>query len=93
MARRRRAELEQRELIEKLQTALAEVKILSGLISICGWCKSVRTDTGYWQSVEHCVRAHTDATFTHGACPGCAEKINVDILKANSGSENLLPST
>jgi CHASE3 domain sensor protein len=91
MARRRRAEMEQRELIDKLQKALAEVKTLSGLIPICGWCKSVRNDTGYWQSVEHYVKAHTDANFSHGICPNCAEKFKADILKANSGAENLSP--
>jgi CHASE3 domain sensor protein len=90
MARRRRAEMEQRELIEKLKNALAEVKTLSGLIPICGWCKSVRNDTGYWQSVEHYVKAHTDANFTHGICPNCQNKFRSDILKANNGQKNLL---
>ena len=90
MARRRRAEMEQRQLIEKLQNALAEVKTLSGLIPICGWCKSVRNDTGYWQSVEQYVRARTDATFSHGICPVCQEKFRSDILKANSGAKELL---
>jgi CHASE3 domain sensor protein len=82
MAGRRRAEQEQRELIDKLQKALAEVKTLSGLIPICGWCKSVRNDTGYWQSVEQYVRAHTDATFSHGICPACTEKFKADISQA-----------
>jgi CHASE3 domain sensor protein len=91
MARRRRAENEQRELIDKLQKALAEVRTLSGLIPICGWCKSVRNDTGYWQSVEQYVRAHTDATFTHGICPSCQEKFKADIVKANSSPDKSLP--
>ena len=86
MSRRRRAEAEQRELIGRLQKALAEVKTLSGLIPICGWCKNVRNDTGYWQSVEHYVRAHTDATFSHGICPGCQEKFKTEIFKATSDS-------
>lgn len=84
MARRRRAEQEQRELIDRLQKALTDVKTLSGLIPICGWCKSVRNDTGYWQSVEQYVRARTDATFTHGICPNCQEKFKADIFSANS---------
>jgi len=84
MARRRRAESEQRELIERLQKALAEVKTLSGLIPICGWCKSVRSDKGFWQSVEQYVRAHTDANFTHGVCPSCTAKLKVEIEKANA---------
>lgn len=83
MARRRKAEAEQRELIEKLQKALTEVKTLSGLIPICGRCKSVRSDEGFWQSVEHYVRAHTTANFTHGVCPGCTAKLRVEIQKAN----------
>jgi 2-oxoglutarate dehydrogenase complex dehydrogenase (E1) component-like enzyme len=81
MARRRRAETRQRELIEELKNTLAEVKTLSGLIPICGWCKNVRSDTGYWQSVEQYVRAHTDATFTHGLCPACSDKMKADISK------------
>jgi CHASE3 domain sensor protein len=89
MGRRRRAEAEQRELIEKLQTALAEVKTLSGLIPICGWCKQVRSDTGYWQSVEQYVHAHTDATFTHGICPVCQDKFKADIKTHNADETNV----
>jgi len=82
MAHRRRAETKQRELIDELQSSLAEVKTLSGLIPICGWCKSVRSDTGYWQTVEQYVRAHTDVTFSHGMCPSCADKWKKDMTAA-----------
>lgn len=82
MARRRRAETKQRELIDELQKSLAQVKTLSGLIPICGWCKSVRSDTGYWQTVEQYVRAHTSATFSHGMCPSCADKWKQDMSAA-----------
>lgn len=92
MGRRRKAENEQRELISKLQKALAEVKTLSGLVPICGWCKKVRNDTGFWQSVEQYVSLHTDATFSHGMCPECGEKFKAEIFKANSGEKNLIPS-
>jgi CHASE3 domain sensor protein len=79
MTRRRRSEQKQRELIQELQTALAEVKTLSGLIPICGWCKKVRSDEGFWQSVETYVGTHTDATFTHGMCPNCAKQWKTDV--------------
>ncbi|HTJ00190.1 MAG TPA: CHASE3 domain-containing protein, partial [Dongiaceae bacterium] len=59
MGRRRRAEARQNELIAELQNALAEVKTLSGFIPICGWCKKVRSDEGFWQSVEQYVSTHT----------------------------------
>jgi CHASE3 domain sensor protein len=87
MARRRKAETEQRELIEKLKMALAEVKTLSGLIPICGWCKNVRNDSGFWQSVEHYVRARTEASFTHGICPACQEKMKTEIAKAGQAGK------
>ncbi len=77
-SQRRRVEVEREKLIGDLKQALDEVKSLSGMIPICGWCKSIRTDTGYWQSVEQYVREHTDATFTHGICPVCAERFKAE---------------
>jgi PAS domain S-box-containing protein len=77
-------ELEREKMIAELQSALAEVKTLSGMIPICGWCKSVRTDKGFWQTVEQYVGTYTDATFSHGICPSCAEKFKDDIYKDNT---------
>jgi len=48
---------------------------LFGLIPICGWCKNIRTDKDYWQSVEQYVSTHSNATLTHGICPTCAAKL------------------
>jgi hypothetical protein len=78
MGERRRAEVDREKLIKELRLALDEVRALSGMIPICGWCKSIRTDEGYWQSVEQYVHAHTAATFTHGICPVCAEKFKAE---------------
>jgi CHASE3 domain sensor protein len=89
MGRRRRAEIKQRELIDELQKSLTEVKTLSGLIPICGWCKNVRSDTGYWHSVEHYVRARTDVTFTHSMCPACAENGKVNCRKRAAARRRL----
>jgi PAS domain S-box-containing protein len=84
ISERRRHESEREKLIADLQKALTEVKTLSGLIPICGWCKKVRSDTGYWQNVEQYIRSQTDATFTHGICPTCAGKFKADVARANS---------
>jgi hypothetical protein len=54
-----------------LQKALAEVRTLRGLLSICAWCKRIRDEQQAWQSVEAYVQSHTDAAFTHGMCPDC----------------------
>jgi DNA-binding response OmpR family regulator len=57
----------------QLQDALSKVKQLSGLLPICSYCKSVRSDENYWEKVESYISEHTDATFTHGICPPCLE--------------------
>ncbi len=65
---------EQKTLIARLQEALANVKTLKGLLPICASCKKVRDDKGYWHQVEVYVRDRSDAEFSHGICPECAEK-------------------
>lgn len=70
-----RAEQEQARLIGELQQALAEVRTLSGLLPICAWCKKIRDDAGYWRQIEGYLSAHTDATFSHGICPDCKQKL------------------
>ena len=67
-------ESERESLIKELQDALAKVKTLSGLIPICAWCKKIRSDEGYWQSVEQYLKEHSQAEFTHGICPECEKK-------------------
>jgi CheY-like chemotaxis protein len=61
----------ERKLVKDLQTALEQVKLLSGLLPICASCKKVRDDQGFWQQVERYVSDHSEATFTHGLCPEC----------------------
>jgi CheY-like chemotaxis protein len=71
---KRQAEAMRDELIRQLEKALAEVKTLRGLIPICAWCRKLRSDDGFWLSVEQYLRARTDADFTHGICPDCLKK-------------------
>ena len=70
-------ELERRvkERTAELETSLASVKTLSGLIPICASCKKIRNDQGYWQRVEEYVSAHSTADFSHGICPECMKKM------------------
>jgi len=66
-----RMEREREDLIHQLQTALAEVKTLSGLLPICSTCKKVRDDQGYWNQIEEFLAKHSGASFTHSYCPVC----------------------
>ncbi|HYB97152.1 MAG TPA: response regulator transcription factor [Vicinamibacterales bacterium] len=61
--------------VAELQTALASVKTLRGMLPICGYCKSIRDDSNYWHQVEEYVGEHADVAFSHGICPKCLEKV------------------
>ncbi|MCE5273061.1 PAS domain-containing protein [bacterium] len=68
------AAVERDKLISELETALANVHTLSGMLPICCSCKKIRDDSGYWRQVEEYISAHSDADFTHGLCPECHAK-------------------
>ncbi|MCG2752321.1 MAG: hypothetical protein L6301_10780 [Desulfobacteraceae bacterium] len=61
--------------IENLNEALTKVKLLGGLLPICASCKKIRDDKGYWNQIESYIKDHSEAEFSHGICPECAEKL------------------
>ncbi len=48
-----------------LHRQLDEIKTLRGLIPICAKCKSIRDDSGFWQSIENYVSEHSEVEFSH----------------------------
>ena len=72
---RKTAEKEKEKLIEKLEQASIEIKSLQGIIPICSHCKKIRDDKGYWNILEAYLQKHSDATFSHGMCPDCSDKL------------------
>jgi CheY-like chemotaxis protein len=58
----------------ELKSARREIRVLNGLLPICASCKKIRDDRGYWEQLEVYIREHTNANFTHGYCPECANK-------------------
>jgi nitrate/nitrite-specific signal transduction histidine kinase len=77
-----------KERTQELETALAKVQVLSGMLPICSACKKIRNDEGYWQQVEQFVEAHTGARFSHGLCPECKLTLYGDILAKGTRAEN-----
>ena len=79
----KKAEAERERLIIELQDALADVKLLSGLVPICANCKKIRDDQGYWTQIESYIQDRSDAKFSHSICPDCAKKLypNYNIKK------------
>lgn len=61
--------------VSELEEALAHVKLLQGILPICSYCKHVRDDQNYWQSVECYISEHSEAKFSHSICPRCYENV------------------
>jgi PAS domain-containing protein len=81
ISKRKELEAEREALIVTLQTTLAQVKTLRGLLPICANCKKIRDDDGYWQDVAVYVRDHTEAEFSHSICPDCLVELYPEIYK------------
>jgi PAS domain S-box-containing protein len=67
-----------KNLIAKLQEALDQINVLSGLLSICASCKRIKDEHQTWQPLESYIQAHSEAKFSHGVCPDCLRKLYSD---------------
>lgn len=70
---------ELRSRLEQLESALARVAQLQGLLPICMDCKRIRDDHNHWHQLERYIASHTAARFTHSLCPICFDKRAVEI--------------
>ena len=71
--------------IAELQSALAQIRTLHGILPICMYCKKIRDDKQYWQQVESYVSNHTEVQFSHSVCPDCYKQYvqpEIDEMKA-----------
>ncbi len=53
----------------------SQVRTMSGLLPICSSCKKIRDDRGYWNRLEEYIESHSNASFSHGICEECEEKL------------------
>lgn len=93
ISKRKAVEAERERLITELQAALAEVKTLSGLLPVCGWCKKVRDDSGYWDSVEGYLKKSSGKDVTHGICPDCQARMMADLDRIAGPTPDEPPAT
>ncbi len=77
---RKTMEHERNKLITELQNALDNVKMLTGLLPVCSHCKKIRTENEDWQPIEHYIREHSEAQFSHSLCPECVSKLYPDLI-------------
>lgn len=78
----KRAKRDQLRLLKEVERAVAELKILQGIIPVCMHCKQVRNDEGAYEPIVDYVRARSEAEFSHGICPDCGEKHYPGLLEA-----------
>jgi DNA-binding response OmpR family regulator len=57
--------------INELETSLAHIKRLQGLLPICVVCKKIRNDQNYWQQVDAYLEENADVRFKCSVCPDC----------------------
>ena len=63
-----------------LERAMAENKVLRGMLTICSKCKRVQTDSGSWARVEDFLRHHTDMTLDERICHSCMAQVHPDLF-------------
>jgi len=56
---------------KKLSDYISEIEILRAITPICSFCKKIRDDEGYWQTVESYMSQYIKTNFSHGVCPEC----------------------
>lgn len=77
---RKLVETERERLINELEFALSEIKVLRGILPVCCVCGLIRDDTGAghgkgeWIKVDKFVVEKTNAQVSHSYCPKCYEK-------------------
>jgi len=76
--RHRAAKRRETELRKRIEEEMAKVRILSGLLPICAWCKEIKDEGGNWMKMEQYITQRSEAKFTHGMCPKCYRKMAAD---------------
>jgi hypothetical protein len=70
LRRRFRLEAKHEDAVERA-AALAERRVLRGMLPICAACKRIQRSDDAWQSLEAYIQANSEASFSHGLCPSC----------------------
>ncbi len=68
------------------EEALANIKVLWGLLPICANCKKIRDDGGYWTQLEAYIQSHSEADFSHSICPDCLSMLYPDFYQVTGES-------
>lgn len=56
------------------------MRYLEGFLRLCSHCKKVADEKGQWQEIEQFVQKRSEARFSHGICPDCAEQLYPEVF-------------
>ncbi len=60
------------------QGLLSKIRMLEGMLPICASCKKIRDEHNQWQNIEAYIEQRSNASFSHGLCKDCIEKMYGD---------------
>lgn len=70
----------------RLQNAQLKMKKLGRMIPVCGSCKKIRDDDGFWRELSEFVGSPANAELLTGVCPECEAAVTLHTSeKANNG--------
>ena len=76
VSRQKHFEKEREHALSELQSALAHMKMLSGLLQICSRCKRIHVGSDTWEQLEDFLHEHSEASFSQGICPECEKEMS-----------------
>ena len=66
-------------LIFHLRRQALTLRVLEGMLPICGFCKRIRNGRA-WESLEGFISNHSEAQFSHTFCPECGATHYADYM-------------
>lgn len=60
---------------DRIMRLQEHVQRLEGVLPTCMYCKKIRDDSDVWVGIEQYITQRTEASFSHGVCPGCYESM------------------
>ena len=82
ISRQKRFERERETALSELQSALARMKMLSGLLQVCTRCKRIHVGRDTWEQLEAFLQEQSEASFSEGICPECEKHPSTDHTRA-----------
>ncbi len=68
-------------IISNTRRVFQRMKFLEGILPVCASCKKIRDEKDQWHQIEAYITDRSDAHFSHGLCPECAEKLYPEFFK------------